>query len=516
MRFSLFILFFSSLVFQSMAQKTSTPDEIYGQLFVDVQQSKIFPDSKTFVDCIPKRDPQAIVKDYLEAKSNPHLRFSLKLFVEENFFVPQTPQADFVIKEKDIAKHINNLWIVLQRKADSVKEGSSLLPLPYEYIIPGDRFREIYYWDSYFTMLGLKESKKFDLMESMVKNFAYLISQYGHMPNGNRTYYLSRSQPPFFSLMLDRLAEIKGKEVYAIYLPALEQEYKYWMDESDSTKHVIKMPDGSILNRYWDQLSKPRQESYSEDVSVAKGFTNQHQLWIYKNLRTAAESGWDFSSRWLKDGKTLATIQTTSLVPVDLNCLLQHLEKTLAACYAISGNNIKASYFTQLAAERKKAIDKYCWSAKLNWYVDYNIETKAQSSSLTLAGMYPFFLNISDAAKFSKAKAVVGKKFLKEGGVVTTLVRTGQQWDAPNGWAPLQWITIMGLENYGGEKLSRTIAERWFALNKKVFDATGKMVEKYDVMDADKPGGGGEYPSQEGFGWTNGVLLALINKYNLK
>jgi alpha,alpha-trehalase len=130
--------------------------------------------------------------------------------------------------------------------------------------------------------------------------------------------------------------------------------------------------------------------------------------------------------------------------------------------------------------------------------------------------MFPFFLNMADQDTFYKAKPLVQKEFLQSGGVVTTLKRTSEQWDAPNGWACLHWVTITGLENYGEKILSREIAERWVNLNKKVFYATGKLVEKYDVMDADKPGGGGEYPTQDGFGWTNGVLLALIKKYHLE
>jgi alpha,alpha-trehalase len=316
--------------------------------------------------------------------------------------------------------------------------------------------------------------------------------------------------------MIDLLAEIRGKEVYALYQPALEKEYKYWMDETDSTKHVVKMPDGSLLNRYWDQLSIPRQESYFEDVTAAKTFYPERQQLIYRNLRSAAESGWDFSSRWFKDGRSLVTIQTTNLIPVDLNCLLYHLEQTLAASFSLTGNNVKASYFMKIAEQRKKAIEKYCWSSSASWYVDYNLTLKKQSASLTLAGMFPFFLNVSEKNRFAKARPVLEKKFLKFGGVVTTLVQTGQQWDAPNGWAPLQWITITGLDNYGDKTLSEKIAGRWHSLNKKVFGQTGKLMEKYDVVNADKAGGGGEYPSQDGFGWTNGVLLALINKYNLE
>jgi alpha,alpha-trehalase len=524
MRYCLFLLFLFITSGYSFSQKIAAPDEIYGEFFRDVQQSRIFPDSKTFVDCIPKRDPKEIVSDYLAIKRNPAIRFSMQLFVEANFEIPDTLHTSFSTKEKSIETHINNLWKVLKKQPDLIdtcRPGQwwchgSLLRLAEPYIVPGGRFREIYYWDSYFTMLGLRESKEFDLIENMINNFAYLVHTYGHVPNGNRTYYLSRSQPPFFSLMLDLLSEIKGNEVYVLYLPALEKEYNYWMDKTAKTQHLVKMPDSSSLNRYWDQLSTPRPEAYIEDREIAnqrKWFPQQEKK-LYKDLRSAAESGWDFSSRWLK-GQSLTTIQTTDLVPVDLNCLLHHLELALAKGYDLSGNKLKAKQHTQLADKRKAAINKYCWSVANGWYVDYNIASKKQSSSLTLAGMFPFFFQISDASKFSKAKQVLEKRFLRSGGLTTTLINTGQQWDAPNGWAPLQWISIIGLENYGEKTLSKIIATRWCALNKRVFDDTGKLMEKYDVVDANKAGGGGEYPSQDGFGWTNGVFLALINKYKL-
>lgn len=497
------------------AQTVRTPDQIYGPLFVDVQAARIFPDSKTFVDCVPRRDPAAIVGDYVRAKSNPALRFSLKLFVASNFVLPDTSASTYITGDKNIVEHMNSLWTVLERKSDSLRHGSSLLPLPHAYIVPGGRFREIYYWDSYFTLLGLKESKRYDLIESMVNNFAYLISEYGHVPNGNRSYYLSRSQPPFFSLMIELLAELKGPEVYVRYQPALEKEYDYWMDKSGQTRHLVRMPDGTFLNRYWDQLAIPRQESYREDVSLARGLPSSKQNTLFRDLRSAAESGWDFSSRWFLKGGSLQTIQTTSLVPVDLNCLLYHLEKTLAKSYALSGSNVKANYLSKTAEQRKRSINRYCWSSTAGWYVDYHIVTKKSSTSLTLAGMFPFFLRLSDEVKFAKARLVLQNQFLKYGGLVTTLVNTGQQWDAPIGWAPLQWISIVGLEHYGEKKLPRTIAGRWYSLNTSVFLTTGKLMEKYDVVHRNKAGGGGEYPSQDGFGWTNGVLLALINKYNL-
>ena len=516
MRHFLFLFFYFLTAGQVFSQKPATPEQLYGELFRDVQTSGIFPDSKTFVDCVPKKDPKEIVAEYKAMKNNPAIRYSLQLFVEANFLIPQQAENNYATTEKNIVAHIQKLWPVLRRKSDSLTTWSSLLPLPYDYVVPGGRFREIYYWDSYFTMLGLRESKEFDLMENMVRNFAFLINQYGHVPNGNRSYYLSRSQPPFFSLMLDLLAQIKGNEIYVLYLPALEKEYNYWMDKTGKTQHVVKMPDGSFLNRYWDQLAVPREEAYLEDKKVAgqKKFYPEKEQQLFRDLRSAAESGWDFSSRWMKDG-TLSSIQTTSFIAVDLNCLLYHLELTIAKGLELSGDKLQAAQYTKYATRRKTAINKYCWSATTGWYVDYNNSTKKQSASLTLAGMFPFFLKVADGNKFAKAKALLENKFLQPGGVITTLVSTAHQWDAPNGWAPLQWVTVMGLEHYGEKTLSKKIATRWCGLNQRVFETTGRLVEKYNVVDPGKAGGGGEYPSQDGFGWTNGVYLALINKYKL-
>ncbi len=230
MKRTIWLISLVGYLLSAAAQLPTTPDKIYGDLFHQVQMSKIFPDGKTFVDCIPKRSPKDIMYDY-GLRKGPQM--DLKKFVEENFELPHTPQLNYITREKDVVMHIRNLWGVLRREPDMApaspatggawKEGSSLLPLPYPYIVPGGRFREIYYWDSYFTMLGLKESGEHVMIENMVKNFAYLINTYGHIPNGNRTYYLSRSQPPFFSLMVELLAEIKGDSIYATYLPELEK-----------------------------------------------------------------------------------------------------------------------------------------------------------------------------------------------------------------------------------------------------------------------------------------------------
>jgi alpha,alpha-trehalase len=230
-------------------------------------------------------------------------------------------------------------------------------------------------------------------------------------------------------------------------------------------------------------------------------------------LRSAAESGWDFSTRWFADGKNISTIETTNFAPVDLNCLLYHLEVTLSKSYKGSGDLLRGNLFAQIAEKRKAAINKYLYNAADGWYYDYNIGKKALSSSMTIAGITPFYFEVAPKERIDKAASIVEKKFLKPGGVVTTLKNSGQQWDAPNGWAPLEWMTIKGLEQYGKSDLAKEIAKRWIALNVKVYQSTGKMMEKYNVENIDAAAGGGEYPSQDGFGWTNGVLMQLMKEY---
>ncbi len=519
----------------------ATPDKIYGELFTDVQLQKILPDGKTFVDCTPKRKVADIMYDYgLQKGPSP----DLKKFVEANFNLPVIPQLNYIQQEKDPAMHIKNLWGVLKREADvagSEVNGSSLLPLPNAYIVPGGRFREIYYWDSYFTMLGLKQSGETEMVENMVKNFAYLINTYGHIPNGNRTYYLSRSQPPFFCLMVELLAGIKGNSVYKTYLPAMEKEYGYWLagaakaNDQEPVDHVVVLPGGALMNRYWDNNTSPRQESYKEDFELSEAIAqelamrikvaspeklqailNNSKATTNRNLRAGACSGWDFSSRWFADQQNIKTIATTSIIPVDLNCLMYSMETIIAKASLTAGKMQQQKLFTQKAVKRKAAILKYCWNATAGFFTDYNFTSNTPGDMVTAAGLYPLFLKIATPAQAASCAAIAQKKLLKPGGLVTTTNNTGQQWDAPNGWAPLQWIAITGFKNYGNNKLASMIATRWLVLNDKVYEATGKMMEKYNVEDMSQMAGGGEYPGQDGFGWTNGVYLALKKMYGGK
>lgn len=484
-----------------------------GPLFNAVQTERIFADNKTFPDCIPLVDLGEINKRYCETKDKPD--FDLKAFVGEHFVLPPHSFTSYRSdKSMDVEEHIEELWEVLQREPSA--ESNSLIPLPHAYIVPGGRFREVYYWDSYFTMLGLQVSGKSEMIKNMVDNFSYLIDSIGHIPNANRTYYIGRSQPPFYSLMVDILAKISGNHVYPKYLPFLEKEYAFWMSgkellttENTADKRVVLMPDGSVLNRFWDEHDSPRPESFVEDIELSR-ISEQEPAVLFRNLRAAAESGWDFSSRWFKDVDKFESIHTTDIVPVDLNCLLYFLEKTLEVASVVADKPAQALVYQQLAVHRRAAIESYCWNEEKGFYFDYDVVDQRQKDNYTVAAAYPLFFKISLEEQAIKVAEVLEEKFLGEGGLLTTLESTGQQWDAPNGWAPLQWMAYKGLMNYNLPDLARRIRNNWIALNLKVYKETGKMTEKYNVSDMNAGATGGEYPNQDGFGWTNGVYLKML------
>ncbi len=480
-----------------------------GVLFEDVQQSGIFADSKTFNDCIPLAAASEILDVYQATKNQP--TFDLATFVTTYFQIPTTHiNAYHSDTTKPIEQHIDGLWDVLTREAEP--SVGSLIGLPQPYIVPGGRFQEIYYWDSYFTMLGLQVSQRQDLIKAMVNNFAHLIDTLGHIPNGNRSYYVSRSQPPFFALMVALL----GASTLDTYLPFIEKEYNFWMDGEthlssavDSVARVVRLADGTVLNRYWDALDTPRPEAFKEDVEVAQHATQQPTTETYRHLRAAAESGWDFSSRWLADGQHLSSIVTTQILPIDLNCLLYYIEKILAKTYQNAASS-KASFYYKKAEQRQKAIQATFWDAATGFFFDYNFHQQQHTACYSLAACFPLFVGIATPTQAEKVAKLLETKFLQAGGLLTTLHHTGQQWDAPNGWAPLHWIAYQGLCRYGHTALAKKIKTAWLETCQKVYQNTGKMTEKYNVANPDLLGGGGEYPNQDGFGWSNGVFLALI------
>ncbi len=482
------------------------PDEIYAELFDAVQSSHVFPDSKSFPDATPRVDPASILKSYRDSAHEDG--FDLESFIKSNFDLPEDDTESLKSDvQRPVREQIDLLWDALTRAADKQDPNSSLIALPHPYVVPGGRFREIYYWDSYFTMLGLATSGRVSLVKNMVDNFAYLIDQVGFIPNGNRTYYCTRSQPPFFALMVELLAEEKeDRSVFAAYIPQLEKEYEFWM----SGRRVVAV-EGGNLNRHWDDSDLPRQESYAEDVELAQA-CDRDESDLYRNIRSAAESGWDFSSRWLEDQHSMGSIRASQILPIDLNAILWKLETTLAKAFEITGNASQASLFGQRAGNRKQLIQSMFFDDEVGFFVDLLLPNLQPTGVLSLAAAFPLFFELATADQAKRVAEKIHKEFLWPGGWVTTMINTGQQWDAPNGWAPSQWIVYVGLKNYGFLDEATEGARRWVQNNETVYRSSGRLLEKYNVEEIGLIAEGGEYSVQDGFGWTNGVLLSLLNE----
>jgi len=494
-----------------------SPDQLFPGLFSAVQSAAIFADSKLFPDAVPNDSPEHILERYRALKQSS--KEQLKSFVEASFRLPAPAEAPASPPDRvPIVAHIDALWDTLTRTTTTVAPNASMLPLPQPYVVPGGRFREIYYWDSYFTMLGLEQSGRQDLVRAMIDDFAFLIDTYGHIPNGARSYYLSRSQPPFFFAMVALLSPQDPAEAYSHYLPQLQREYAFWMEGERGLKpgtahrRVVALRNGSILNRYWDDRDTPRDESYVEDRRLAASSGRPAQK-LYRDIRAAAESGWDFSSRWFVDGKRRSRIDTTEIVPIDLNSLLYGLETAIAAGCEKHQDADCARDFAGRAAARRSAIDRHLWNASRGTYLDYRWTHARQNPEVTAATLYPLFVALASPAQAAAVAKTVAHELLEPGGIVTTKRTTGEQWDSPNGWAPLQWLAIDGFRHYDQDALAATIACRWIVTVDAFYEQTGKLIEKYDVIEPGRRGGGGEYPTQDGFGWTNGVMRRLLALY---
>nr|WP_315395495.1 alpha,alpha-trehalase TreF [uncultured Duganella sp.] len=487
----------------------ATPHELFGPLFEAVQAARIYSDAKTFADALPRQDPQTILAEY--RREQPQDNAALKAFVERHFTLPAAATVT-------LRQHIASLWPVLTRPPLDPPQWSSALAMPANYVVPGGRFREIYYWDSYFTMLGLKADHRGDLVDSMIVDFKSLIARYGFIPNGTRTYYLSRSQPPFFAAMT-QLKPLGERADDAGTLKALRAEHAFWQRGkaclpkrgAGACEHVVRLADGTILNRYWDAKDTPRDEALGEDAETAREVKRPAPE-VYRDLRAAAESGWDFSSRWLDEPTRLSSINTTAILPIDLNSLMYQLEGEIERRCAAAKDSACAGEFKRAKDTRAAAVQQYFWVAAEKRYADFDVRKNGPTPVQSAATLYPLWVGLATQAQADAVAETTRAKLLAEGGLRTTLVRTGQQWDMPNGWAPLQWVAVDGLERYGHKTLAHEIARRWVGTVGRTWSETGKLLEKYDVEER-KSGGGGEYPTQDGFGWTNGVTSALLERY---
>ncbi|GFZ98093.1 MULTISPECIES: alpha,alpha-trehalase TreF [Sphingobium] len=488
----------------------ATPADLYGAMLAQVQLNQLFEDGKTFVDAVPRRSTDDILRAF---EALPHDSQCLRDFVIAHFDLPDPAGVHPAHGEPDLRHYIRSIWPELHRDGAHPPENGSLLPVNGPYVVPGGRFVELYYWDSYFSILGLLRDGFEHVAQGIVTALADLLKRYGRIPNGTRSYYLSRSQPPLYFAMLDLVPDARPA-VMRQRLDALLIEHGFWMDGAaalgpgECAKRVVRMPDGALLNRYWDDRDTPRDESYLEDVATANA-TMRPPEDVFRALRAGAESGWDFSSRWFTPGGALDSIRTHHIVAVDLNAFLYGMESAIVRLADELCEDRIARQFDGARKRRRAAIHRWLW-CEAGYFSDFDLESGQLCGQLTAATHAPLFTGVATQAQAAAVARLTSDHLIAPGGLRTTLIETGEQWDAPNGWAPLQWIAFMGLRRYGHRRLADIIAARWVETVDSVFQRTGWIHEKYDV-ERGIGGGGGEYTPQLGFGWTNGVTAAFMD-----
>uniref|UniRef100_A0A1J3H2V0 Trehalase n=1 Tax=Noccaea caerulescens TaxID=107243 RepID=A0A1J3H2V0_NOCCA len=436
---------------------------------------------------------------------------------------------------RDWAREVHVLWRTLSRRvSDSVRESPerhTLLPLPEPVIIPGSRFREVYYWDSYWVIKGLMTSKMFTTAKGLVTNLMSLVETYGYALNGARAYYTNRSQPPLLSSMVYEIYNVtKDEELVKKAIPVLLKEYNFW----NSGKHKVVIRDASgvdhILSRYYAMWNMPRPESSVFDQESASGFsTTLDKQRFHRDIATAAESGCDFSTRWMRNPPNFTTMATTSVVPVDLNVFLFKMELDLAFLMEISGDANGKDRFLKASKAREIAFETVFWNEKGGQWLDYWLsfdgdepetwKAENQNTNVFASNFAPIWINSfnSDENLVKKVvKALETSGLIAPAGILTSLTNSGQQWDSPNGWAPQQEMIVTGLARSGlkeAKEMAEEIARRWVRSNYAVYKTSGTIHEKLDVSKIGEYGGGGEYKPQTGFGWSNGVILTFLEEF---
>ena len=434
-----------------------------------------------------------------------------------------------------------------------------LLYLPNPYVVPGGRFNEQYGWDSYFTLLGLLHDERLDLARGMVENFFFEIENYGNLLNANRTYYLTRSQPPLLSSMIRLVYDADVSATPQAYRKAdawLATAYTYavrdhalWLspehragDTGLARYHDLgegPVPEMADASEYYPDIIRwllahpdvktnylvqgpavapgaeptPEQAATVQRISCdplhshvcARANVGDHWLTpeFYQGDRADRESGFDTTFRF---GPFSGS--TENYAPVGLNALLYKYELNLAWMADHLHKDAEAAAWKQQAAARKAAVDKYLWSAKAGMYMDWNYATHTQSTYNYITTFYPLWAGASSPAQ-TKAVAAHLPLFLHPGGVAMSTTDSGVQWDLPYGWAPTTYFTVAALARSGDADAARTVASRFMQSVRNEYSHDGTIREKYNVVDsnANIHVTTGYKQNVIGFGWTNGVYL---------
>ncbi|DAZ96235.1 TPA: hypothetical protein N0F65_012597 [Lagenidium giganteum] len=503
--------------------------------------TEVFADSKHFVDMPIKRNSST---EFQASKSHSHDHVvELRAFLDDHFdppgsdLIPITP-LDFqahtlppmiaAIQDdtlRDWAFSLHQLWKNLGRVPEQSLH-SSFLHARALAKAPLKRTQNSYYWDSYWIVQGLLVSHMHHTARGVVNNLLEYVAEFGFVPNGGRVYYLTRSQPPMLTSMVQLVARIEYDASYlAAAVPILDNEYRFWMQRGPSGHTVeIERHDAvtgrtvtHVLNRYVSHADHPRPESYREDVAVATEIFEANKTMYYNDVIAAAESGWDFSSRWLRDPQDMRTMATSCIVPVDLNAILFKVERTLMEFHRYLGHTKRAAFYEDAAVRRARAIDAVLWSDEHQAWKDWNLETSAHSTIVSVSDYTPLWAKVVDRRDTKRLDRIVqslqDSGLHQVGGIQTTTTFTGQQWDAPNAWPPEQDLIIEGLleaNTAASHELARSLLQTWVRTGLVAWQKTGLMFEKYNATEVGGLGVGGEYFPQFGFGWTNGVILKFL------
>ncbi|EZG67006.1 trehalase [Gregarina niphandrodes] len=462
------------------------------------------------------------------------------------------------------------IWTRFYRQVSPTwaQDRNSLIPLPKPFIVPGGRFIEIYYWDSYWIIRGLLSSGLIDVARDAIENFLYMVERFGFIPNGSRKYYQDRSQPPFLSTMIRAYWNSTGdKEFIANAFPLLDKEYQFWMNERLGHAVNLQMPDPAnpsktthcVLNRFYSLEVTPRPESYRIDEITGRLYLEykgaaesleEH----YRAVRAGAESGWDFSSRWLRPaieglGESgirpdhridqelhklcLIDIDTCNVIPCDLNGILFAMENDLSFFAELLGHHVQAQAYQAAAAKRRAAMLHFNWDPEQERWMDYDMKTQRLSKVISAASFIPLWADVNPEPMDDKRRMQLASNLspiIRPYGIVSTHVRAGLQWDSPNVWACSHhiavdfmcggrfWETTKKAEDDNGPAMQLGInwASRFVNTVLDRFEFRGTCSEKYHCYRPGKSGMDGEYVTQEGFGWTNGAVLDFLEKFGTR
>lgn len=467
---------------------------VMGQMYIGAREK--YADGMTLACAQPKEGwtYQAIKEEYARVCGEPG--FSDVEFFDGHFDVTP-PDTESLVAPPGMSLDEYTQWLRPKFIFPNTDSKHFDIWLPYNRAVAGaGRFgRHSFLWDGYQMAKGYAADGRWDLVLDVVDNTEYQINLFGYPLNGSADFYATRAQPDYFSHEVRMLADHFGPEVLVRYLPAMEKNHMgYWMDGMEALaklpldgqihthRTLVRMPDGSFLNRYWDDAEGPRLESYKEDVEIAElavgGLTGAIRAAklqkVYKDLRAGAASGWDFSSRWCEVGGDLNTINTTDIAPVDLNSLMAYNEETLAMAYeaaakqgGINGLDAmqclqRASMYWDMWGKRTQAINQYNWDPSDGIYRDHNFVKGEQTKVVSAAMAYPLYVGIANLEQTLGVVEATERDLLYEGGIIaTTTENSTQQWDggsrdaneerdgkkprSKNVWAPPNWAYIRGV-----------------------------------------------------------------------